>query len=470
MKRPLRFYIVLAAISITIISISCQAAAKQQPTLPPPEITRQSPSLPATTSSPLPTITPSLTHTPIPPSATPTPVPTPTPTPPSPTITSTTNYNRPFLEAIGVNASSCLPDQTQNDIGIYIYDLDNDQELVSINPDVPFQFASTFKGPLLVYFLSRCDKVWNTQSPDWEPYFQDISSVNGIDWYVSEPYKQNLIEHISTAENWNNVGSFLAENRASIGELEGPIDQRYLILDDVYSMVAKSNNTAAGQVLAFVYDECLGDQTKQAEEQCGGSNAITEFNTWFNEFTGIEYTENELRRGMFDWNVILWEDDEGNSHEEKMVTAGLKDICALRHTSLDCSIEHTAVNVFTPRDLFQFYYSLFHLDNEQVKNAALSILKADEPGMSRGFLKNMARKMNAVAMSKNGYAAETHGSVITDAGILNYQEHSYVVVTLSYNALESMKILFGYYNLAGDPTGNVTGLIQELLEGTLPIR
>jgi len=71
--------------------------------------------------------------------------------------------------------------------------------------------------------------------------------------------------------------------------------------------------------------------------------------------------------------------------------------------------------------------------------------------------------MRAAALSKNGHAFFTNGSINSDAGILLYKGKAFVVVTLSFNALGPMATLYGSYDSAGNLVGN-PGLIQNLLE------
>jgi hypothetical protein len=81
-------------------------------------------------------------------------------------------------------------------------------------------------------------------------------------------------------------------------------------------------------------------------------------------------------------------------------------------------------------------------------------------------LKNLAGRLGVRSMSKNGRASYSGKAIATDAGILSYRGKSYVIVTLSYNALESMDLLYGVY-LNGIPVDEEKSLIQLLLEGQL---
>ena len=126
---------------------------------------------------------------------------TPAQTPlPTPTILYILNepvtYNQAFLERLGTDPEGCLPDKTAQHIGVYIYDLNNSAELVSINADIPFQFASSFKGPVLTYFLSSCQKIWDSQNPEWDQYFTETAPVHESGWYQSAEYRQKLTSQI----------------------------------------------------------------------------------------------------------------------------------------------------------------------------------------------------------------------------------------------------------------------------------
>jgi hypothetical protein len=373
------------------------------------------------------------------------------------------DYKSQFKQALDTTSDSCLPDRTKDDIGVYIYDLNNDQELVSINADTPFQFASAFKGSVLAYFLSSCRKYWDTTSPEWNDYFLDKESARNIDWYSSDAYKRIVIDHISNVKNWDNIETFFANNVVKDNGVAGIIDKRYFVLNQVYKMVTKSSNPATADVLRFVYDNCRAENQVTIEESCGSPNAINAFNAWFDDFAQITYEPGEKRRGLYRWDVILEKGPNGKGIETVLSTNGLEDDCAIQTARLDCSDNGGATNVLTARDFFKFYYALFHLDDERVKNTALNILKIDLAGPARGNLKNLGRKMQAETMSKNGYAFFEYDSIIADAGIINYRGTEMIVVTLSFNAQNSMKILYGKYNSNGTAIGD-PGLIEKLIE------
>ena len=257
------------------------------------------------------------------------------------------------------------------------------------------------------------------------------------------------------------------DNRPFVYGESGPIDKRYFILHQVYSMVTESSNQAAGNVLNFVFRNFLAGKY-QSEAACGGPNALTEFNAWFNNFAGIKYGASEVRRGLYYWDTLVSRDEKGNPLEQEMPTFGLADICAFKQANLSCASELTAVNVYTPRDLFQFYYALFHLQDHRTREVSLEILGITPDDLSRGYLKNLAVTIGAEAMSKNGRASYSGEAIMTDAGILRYQGKSYVIVTLSYNAVDAMEMLYGSYLESGFPVNDKKGLIQLLLEGRLP--
>jgi hypothetical protein len=381
---------------------------------------------------------------------------------PTSTCTSTPDYNNSILGSLGANGQECLPDKTKQGIGVLVYDLDLDTELVSINPDVPFQFASAFKGPVLVYFLERCRKYWDPSVTEWDAYFHDLDSAGNISWYTSEEYMNNLVAFITREENWGGIQEFSANNRVSSGGVLGPADQRYLILEQVYNMVTQSDNQAAGLVFNFIFENCPGDPPSAlVDKNCGGPNAITEFNQWFEEFAQIEYQPGELHRGLNNFDLVTVVDGSGNLMDIRMPTFGQADICAVQGAFKDCSDSFAPGKAWTARDLFKFYYSLFHEQDETMRNTAMNILRIDNVGNSRGYLKDMARRMNADALSKNGFS----DGAIADAGILEYKGKSYAISTLGYNAAGSMIILFGEYNPSGEPASAQKGLLQEMFEG-----
>jgi len=417
-------------------------------------------------SAPTPVVGVSPIPSPVPATATPSPSATPTPTicPPTstPTALAALQYNDQFLQAIGVAEDSCLPDKTKYDVGVYIYDLTRQRELVSINADTGFQYASAFKAPVLVYFLSNCKKYWDVESPEWDEYFRKPELVRD-EWYTSDEYKALIAPFVSDVNNWKDMEAFSASNRVNHNGADGPIDKRYYVLQQVYGMVARSSNPAAADVLRFVYDNCLGETPPAIEERCGGPNAITEFNAWFNEFAGITYEGDEPRRGLYTWDVVLEKDENGNYVETKLSTDGLKDACANQAVRLSCLDDRMAGNVMSARDFYRFYLALYNLQDAKVRAGALDLLRVDIAGPARANLKNMSRNMGAEAMSKNGYGYYVFGPIVADAGIVQYRGVSFVVVTLSYNALDAMNTLYGSYNSDGALVSN-PGLIQRLLE------
>lgn len=406
-----------------------------------------------------------------------TPVPTPCPTPtasPHPTAVPTQpasptprpsplpDYTRKFLEALPANADSCHPDHTAEDIGVYIYDLKAERELVSINADEPFQFASAFKAPVLVYFLSSCRQYWDTSSPEWKEYFQNAEAAKNVDQFTSPEYEREVTEFISNPENWKDVGKFFAEHREIVNGAGGAIDTRYFILEKVYAMIAQSQNIATADVLLFIQENCPRQEQIQIEPACGDPNAITNFNAWFNDFSGIAYENGIPRRGLFRWDTVIQNTASG-SEEITLPTFGLQDLCATQTTILKCDPAFIASNVLTPRDFFRFYYSLYIMSDVHLREAAFVLLAVDESGPARGYLKNLTRSLPAQSFSKNGHAFFINGSINTDAGIVRYKGQDYIVVTLSFNALGSMTTLYGSYDSDGNPVGE-PGLIQTLLE------
>lgn len=406
------------------------------------------------------TCTPTTTQTPtaaaVEPSSTPLPI--------STTAPLSIKYNQRFLSALPSADASCLPDKTTDDLGIYIYDLNKNQELISINAEAQFQFASAFKGPLLVYFLSRCQKYWDPESPAWNAYFADIASARNIERYVSAEYKDQVTQYIADVNHWGNVEAFFASNRFDADGAEGIIDQRFFVLSKVYSMTTRSSNSAAGEILQFVHDNCQPETQPQisSTRDCYQPNAISEFNLWFEEFSKISYQNNEARRGMFKWDVVIEKDTSGNPYEEKMATYGLEDKCVTQSAQLSCSAS-TGMNVWTAKDFFKFYDALYHWGDDRARNAALGMLMIDLQSPARGNLKNLARRMGATSMSKNGHAYFIHGSISTDAGIFYYQNTPFIIVVLGYDAQNSLSLLYGDYTPEGVPLTDQS-LIRDLLE------
>ena len=227
-------------------------------------------------------------------------------------------------------------------------------------------------------------------------------------------------------------------------------------------MIAQSQNVATAEVLLFIQEKCPKQEQIQIEPACGDPNAITNFNAWFNDFSGITYESGTPRRGLFRWDSVTQNGTNG-SEEITLPTFGLKDLCATQTAILKCDPAFIASNTLTARDFFKFYNTLYHTDDIRLREAAFNLLAVDEPGPARGYLKNMTRSMPALSLSKNGHAFFINGSVNTDAGIVIYKGKAFIVVTLSFNALSPMTILYGSYDPDGNPVGD-PGLIQNLLE------
>lgn len=159
-------------------------------------------------------------------------------------------------------------------------------------------------------------------------------------------------------------------------------------------MVARSSNPAAGNILRFVYDNCL-PQPPVIPETCGGSNPITAFNAWLTEFAALPDATADSHRGLYEWDIILETNRNGKIVETVMPTHGFKDTCANQFAVLNCSSEKQSqvVNALTARDFFRFYEALFDLKDERVRETALDLLKIDLNSPSRGYLKNLARVM-----------------------------------------------------------------------------
>lgn len=377
----------------------------------------------------------------------------------SPTACETSiDFNSLVLTEVGGNKDSCLPDQTNEGVGIYILDLDNQDTLVSINSDIPFQFGSSFKAPLLVYFLSNCGQYWDTSSSEWQDHFRKQMG-NDDAWYSSQEYEQIIRDYLTDVNHWGEMQDFTNQILNGYAEKVSSLDRRFDILEQVYKMVTESNNIAAGNVLNFVFENCLSQPVYEIDPNCGGPNAITEFNHWFNEFSQIEYMDNEIRRGLHSWDTITIVDGNGIISETRLPTYAIQDACVLQGAFLGCSNNDYVNNTWTARDLGDFYISLFNSDEPTVRETAFEILKVDKEGNSRGLLKNLSRKLGTAAISKNGF----DGYTIADAGILEYRDKNFVVVTLSYNALDSMNKLYGLYNLSGEPAGEMEGLIEQIL-------
>lgn len=416
---------------------------------------------------------PALTPAAIPATATLTCTPTITPSatlpPPTATITPTptllsVGYNQQLLSALPRSNNSCLPDKTQNDLGIYIYDLHKNQELISINADIAFQFASAFKGPVLVYFLSQCKQYWDTQSPEWSIYFSDPAHTRDVAYYTSPEYKALVTQHLSNVNNWDNIEAFFDTNRFIKDGNASSIDQRYFILSQVYSMTTRSSNVSTGNVLNFVFEKCkqIADTQISSTTDCYQPNAVSQFNQWFNYFSGIRYQVNEEQRGLYKWDVVAEKDVNGNSSDVQLPTYGLEDACIRQTAPLSCS-STTGANVWSAKDFFKFYNNLYHLEDKSIHNTALNLLMIDNPSPARGNLKNLARKIGAVSMSKNGHAYFISGSISTDAGIFYYKNNPFIIVILGYEAQPSLSLLYGDYSPAGAPLTDQS-LIQDLLD------
>lgn len=379
---------------------------------------------------------------------------------PTPTLAPLPDYSADFLDTLPRDETSCLPDKTSEDIGVYIYDLDRDLVLVAINEQVPFQFASAFKAPVLVYFLQSCPQYWDVTSPEWDAYFADPIPAREEPYYTSDAYKAIVSSQLASVSNWADLPNFFVANRIydETGEA-GPIDQRYFVLPQVYSMIVQSNNVAASLVLDFVYTNC---NVSGCEGDCDQENALRAFNDWFDAFAKIEYGADENRRGLYSWETVIYVDEEGENVTEELPTYGIKDKRVQARTLLECNQNFTAYNVWNSEDLFQFYHRLYQLEPSPMQATAFAILGAPHEGAANGFLKKMAVALEAESISKNGAAILDHAPVISDAGIVQLQGRTFIVVTQSFKAVDSITTLYGAYDGSGQLMGN-QGLIGNLL-------
>ncbi len=416
----------------------------------------------ASACQPAPTATPVPTTCPTPPPTVAPTLPAPTRQPPTPRPSPTPDYGGNFLAQLPTNPDSCHADRTTDDLGIYIYDLKEERELVSINADEPFQYASAFKAPVLVYFLSACRAYWDASSPEWEELYQDPEAAKNVPLFTSPDYEKTIAEFIKDPANWKRTDAFFIEHRQMVNGQNGEVDTRYFVLEKVYSMIAQSSNTATADVLKFTHEKCPGTVETEAQLTCGGPNAITGFNAWFNEFTRLTYAPGEARRGLYEWDNVIENGKEG-TQVVVLSTTGMKDTCANQAATLKCDPAYTARNTFTARDFFTFYRTLYQLTDISLRETALGLLKVDEPGPARGYLKDMARGMGAISLSKNGHAFFSIGSINADAGIVLYKGRAFVVVTLTFDAAGSNVLLFGSYDRDGKLLGE-PGMIQRLLE------
>jgi hypothetical protein len=369
-----------------------------------------------------------------------------------------------------VDEASCQVDKTANDLGIYIYDLTHDRELVSVNADTPYQYASAFKSAALVYFMSSCRQYWDVSAPEFDTYFRDQELARDP-WYASDEYKALIAGQVSNPDNWGNIEAFFANNKVKNNGVSGVIDKRYFFLSTVYSMIATSSNIATGEVLQFVFDNCqpkpLPQASIDAQTQCSGPNAITAFNEWFYRFTGIKYADGARHSGLYNWDTIMEKDSSGTYHEVTMPTSGLKDTCVNNVATLDCKADRYASNAMTPREMYTFYNALYHASDTTLRDAAMTMLKVDKPGAARGFFKNMARNAGAVSMSKNGNAFFVYAPVMSDAGILQYKGNDFIVVVLSFHAEAAITTLYGAFDNDGvlvSPPGLIPQMLDESLK------
>jgi hypothetical protein len=146
-----------------------------------------------------------------------------------------------------------------------------------------------------------------------------------------------------------------------------------------------------------------------------------------------------------------------------MPTYGLEDACVTQTARLNCSASSGA-SVWTARDFFKFYDALYRLKDERARNIGLGLLSVDNPGPARGNLKNLARRMGAVSLSKNGHAHFIHGSINTDAGIFYYENTAFMIAVLGYDAQVSLSLLYGEYAPEGEPLTEGSLLRDFLVE------
>ncbi len=300
----------------------------------------------------------------------------------TPTLEEEKDYNQLFLDIIG-NGSNCHPLGLENEIGILIYNITDDEILVSIQEDQQMPIASTFKGPLLMYTLLNMDpEIYQTVPVELWDYRKD----------APEEYNDFL------KENW--------------------------ILNRLYDMIVYSSNSATGDVFYYVDRNTPND----------GLNALEQFNEWSREVIGIEdivvtdyYNEVEFQRhngsGMDKWNYGR--------------TKGVEDSSFYyRQVELQCKKTSSYSNLYSPNDLAKFYLWLYNDAPENVRRTSFELLSKVVPE-NQNYLETLAFNLGGQPVSKGGYFGYPGftNCARADAGLVLLPDGpTYLIVTTSVNS------------------------------------
>ncbi|MEO1440100.1 MAG: L,D-transpeptidase [Chloroflexota bacterium] len=190
-----------------------------------------------------------------------------------------------------------------------------------------------------------------------------------------------------------------------------------VILRDLYRTLVFSDNHATGVILGYL------------AEQSGSTDAVIAFNDWAAQRVGMSQIS-----GLSGWSTGVPAD---MTHTDERFKE--------RGTNIAGQL-YTFENMMTARDIGLFYmWMLTELDAEQqaVVKALLSTIHNN-----RGAnLERLALENNGVPYSKNGSLETDGGYVVTDAGLMQFEDgRHYLLVMLSLGAPDKIQPLFEELN------------------------
>jgi hypothetical protein len=192
--------------------------------------------------------------------------------------------------------------------------------------------------------------------------------------------------------------------------------QHQAILWALHQMIILSDNTTTGVVFSYI------------AAALGGTAPLVMFNDWARQRVGMSQLS-----GITAWNV-------GVDPNMSALDRRLED----RGTTLNGQVVYMD-NMMTARDLGLFYVwmlTTMTADQQRVAKSLLSILYNN-----RGAnLERLALENDGIPYSKNGSLETEHGYVVSDAGLIELPQRTYLLVILSLGADAIIPTLYDELN------------------------
>jgi|GEM_PF-1021765 len=251
---------------------------------------------------------------------------------------------------------------------------------------------------------------------------------------IASAFKAGLLMYFVdtvSADVWNSVpvAHWNANASSEVPEAYRTAwNENRVILRQLWQTLVMSDNTTTGQVLSYVADVQ------------GNPEAVRLFNDWSINTVGVSQLS-----GLTSWS-------SGVSAGQSFVDERFEE----RETAINSQLTPFD-NMMTPRDLGLYYvWMLTHMSEagQQVCKDLLSTIFNN-----RGAnLERLAQAFEGTSYSKNGSLETDYGYVVTDAGIIDLADVSYLLVLQSVDPVDSIpnpvptvfeelnKTLAGQYN------------------------